>query len=120
LLIANYSTHDLTAESPLAYALCYRCHDRQSILGDESFPLHRTHVVNGRSPCSACHDPHGISRTQASSNEHTNLINFDLSIVRPAAGSLAGRVEFVDLGVNRGSCTLTCHGVSHVNFEYGR
>jgi len=120
LLIENYSTDDSTPESPQAYALCYRCHERQSILGDESFPLHRVHVVNGRSPCSACHDAHGISRTQGNATMHSNLINFDLSIVQPASGGLRGRIEFVDQGPQRGSCTLTCHGVVHVNFGYGR
>jgi predicted CXXCH cytochrome family protein len=120
LLIDNYSTHDFTTESPTAYSLCYRCHDRQSILGDESFPLHRVHVVNERTPCSACHDAHGISRTQGNATMHSNLINFDLSIVQPASGGLRGRIEFVDQGQYRGSCTLTCHGVVHVNFEYGR
>jgi len=120
LLIDNYSTQDFTTESPRAYALCYRCHERQSILGDESFPLHRVHVVDSRTPCSACHDAHGISRTQGSSETHAHLINFDLSIVAPASGGLRDRIEFVDTGPFRGSCTLTCHVVTHVNFGYER
>lgn len=120
LLIANYETDDFATESPHAYALCYRCHDRQSILGDESFPLHRLHVVDGRSPCSACHDAHGISRRQGTATNHSNLINFDLSIVNPAIGATRSRVLFEDLGPQRGTCTLTCHNVTHVNFEYGR
>lgn len=119
LLIDNYSTRDLTTESARAYALCYRCHDRESILGDESFPLHSMHVVRGRTPCSACHDAHGVSRRQASSRNGTNLINFDRSIVRAASGGLGARIEYEDLGPRRGSCTLTCHGVTHVRFEYG-
>lgn len=120
LLIDNYSTRDFTAESPRAYALCYRCHDRQSILADESFPLHRRHIVDSRTPCSACHDAHGISRTQGNSTNHSNLINFDRSIVQPASGGLGSRIVFQDLGPNRGNCTLTCHNVTHVGFEYGR
>ncbi len=120
LLIDNYTTRDFTSESPRAYALCYRCHDRQSILGDESFPFHNTHVVRGRAPCSACHDAHGISRSQGNNRNHSNLINFDRSIVQSASGGLGARIEFEDLGRHRGSCTLTCHGVVHVRFEYGR
>lgn len=120
LLVANYETRDFTVESEQAYSLCYRCHDRQSILGDESFPLHRVHIVDSRTPCSACHDAHGISRTQAAANQHTSLINFDLSIVQPASGGLGSRIEFVDRGQFRGSCTLTCHSVTHISFEYAR
>lgn len=119
LLIENYDTDDFVTESPQAYALCYRCHDRNSILGDESFPLHNVHIVRGRSSCASCHDAHGISRTQGNSRNHSNLINFDLNVVRPA-GSSGSRIVFEDRGVYQGSCTLTCHGVVHVGFEYGR
>lgn len=109
LLNANYETADFTMESAQAYALCYQCHDRNSILNDESFSFHRVHIVDGRSPCSACHAPHGVtgSRTQ-----HSHLINFDFTIV-------GGRRFFNDTGRFSGSCTLTCHGVDHVNFNYG-
>ena len=120
LLRDRYVTDDFTPESPQSYALCYRCHERASILGDESFPLHNAHVVRGRTPCSACHDPHGVRRTDAAGSDHTNLINFDLTIVQPVAGGGPRGIVFDDRGPNRGSCTLTCHGVSHVNFEYGR
>lgn len=108
LLAARYETADFTIESPQAYALCYNCHDRSSILGDESFPLHSVHVVRGRTPCSACHAPHGVP---GSSTEHSHLINFDISMVR-------GERLFIDRGRFSGSCTLTCHNVRHVNFSY--
>jgi predicted CXXCH cytochrome family protein len=109
LLARRYETASPTAESPQAYALCYDCHDRNSILGDESFPLHRAHVVRGRTSCSACHSPHGVG---GSSAQHDNLINFDVSVVH-------GERFFRDTGRRSGSCTLTCHGVRHVNFTYG-
>jgi predicted CXXCH cytochrome family protein len=110
ILARQYETADFTAESPQAYALCYECHDRNSILGDESFSLHRIHIVRGRSPCSACHSPHGVNGSRA---EHDHLINFDLSIVQ-------GQRQYIDTGQFSGRCTLTCHGVQHVNFEYSR
>jgi len=110
LLVRRYETRDFTMESPQAYALCYECHDRNSILGDQSFSLHRVHIVRGRSPCSACHTAHGVTGTPA---EHSNLINFDLAIV-------SGRRQFIDTGRYSGTCTLTCHGVEHVNFTYGQ
>ncbi len=108
LLVARYDTADYTLESPQSYALCYQCHDRNSILGDESFPLHRRHVVRGRVPCSACHGPHGVS---GSPTQHDHLINFDLAIV-------SGQRFYIDTGRFTGSCTLVCHGVQHVNFTY--
>jgi hypothetical protein len=83
LLERNYITDDFTEENASNYALCYKCHERSSILNDESFPGHRSHVVDERTPCSACHDPHGISSTQGNAVNNSNLINFDLSIVQP-------------------------------------
>jgi hypothetical protein len=41
-------------------------------------------------------------------------------VVQPVSGGLGSRIEFEDLGRYRGSCTLSCHSVAHVNFEYGR
>ncbi len=108
LLAARYETRDFTIESPQAYALCYRCHDRNSILGNESFSRHREHIVRGRTPCSACHAPHGVPGNSA---QHDHLINFDLSIV-------TGRRWYQSTGRFRGTCTLRCHNVEHVNFTY--
>ncbi len=109
LLLDRYETADFTTETPQAYALCYRCHDRNSILNNESFPFHREHVVRGHTPCSSCHTAHGVD---GSRSQHSHLINFDVSIVQ-------GERLFVDLGQRAGTCTLTCHGVRHVNFNYG-
>jgi hypothetical protein len=108
ILAARYDTADFSMESPQSYALCYECHDRNSILGNESFPLHQRHVVRGRVPCSACHSPHGVTGSPA---QHDHLINFDLAIV-------GGQRLYVATGRFSGSCTLTCHGVQHVNFVY--
>lgn len=115
LLAENYTTRDDTVESSFEYALCYKCHERSSILGDESFPLHSTHL-EGNTPCSACHDPHGISLTRPTTSNHTHLINFDVLIVRP----LNGLMRFRDDGEGAGSCTLTCHGVDHNDLGYRR
>jgi len=115
LLEQPYSVADGTSESYQAYALCYKCHDRNVILGDGSFSEHRRHIVDDTATCSVCHDPHGISATQGNSTQNSHLINFDISIVQPDA---QGRLEFEDLGMNRGRCYLECHGTMHSPLEY--
>jgi predicted CXXCH cytochrome family protein len=116
LLARNYATADNTSESILAYDLCYKCHDRSSILADESFSEHRDHVVGSNTPCSACHDPHGVSSIQGNPINNSHLINFDLTIVRPSM--LGDGPMFEDLGVFRGQCTLSCHGKDHQALRY--
>jgi hypothetical protein len=116
LLIRNYSTEDFTQESSLAYALCYRCHSRDSILSNRSFKEHDKHVRGEGTPCSACHDSHGISTGQGTPLGNSHLINFDARLVSPDPGS--GRLEFEDLGLFRGRCFLVCHGKVHDPKEY--
>jgi predicted CXXCH cytochrome family protein len=116
LFVQEYRTADNTAEGNQAYALCYQCHDRTSILGDRSFGEHQKHISGERTPCSACHDPHGISATQGNSTNNTHLINFDVSIVQAVPET--GRLEFVDLGSGQGSCYLLCHGELHNPLSY--
>ena len=116
LLERNYATADNSAESPIAYALCYKCHDRTSILADESFPEHRRHVVNSNAPCSVCHDPHGVSSIQGNPFNNSHLINFDVDIVLP--NSFGMGPVFEKLGDRTGQCSLTCHGKEHQSLRY--
>lgn len=130
ILKLRYDTMDNTPENFEAYALCYDCHNRTSILGDASFRKktipttpsgggHSGHLANGV-PCSACHDPHGISGTiaanQPDSGSHTHLINFDTRIVSPMPGKTYP--IFDDEGEFSGKCTLVCHGVAHDEWSY--
>ncbi len=115
LLERNYTTQDFTEENSYNYALCYKCHERSSILADESFSSHRKHIVDERTPCSACHDPHGISATQGNSTNNSNLINFDITIVQPNS---QGSLVFEDTGMFSGSCSLLCHGDNHNQKQY--
>jgi len=94
---------DFGAESTGAYALCYKCHSRTSILGDQSFKKHKEHIDGERTSCTTCHDPHGVEGK-------THLINFNTTYVTPSS---SGRLEFIDTGQYRGSCYLTCHGKNH-------
>jgi predicted CXXCH cytochrome family protein len=99
---------DNQPESEFIYALCYKCHSRESILADDSFKGHRLHVDGERTACTTCHDSHGVS-------SNTHLINFNLDYVSPEDGI----IEFVDDGRFAGNCTLSCHGYSHQNTAYG-
>ena len=114
LLELNYTTEDNTIESSTSYALCYKCHDRSSILANESFSGHNSHIVTYQAPCSACHDAHGISSAQGNSLNNSHLINFDITIVQPEQGI----VRFDDTGTFSGQCTLNCHASSHIGRTY--
>ncbi len=111
LLKDNYDMGDGLPESETAYALCYRCHSRSSILGNESFAWHALHIEGSRAgnqpgtSCFTCHDAHG-------STHYPALIRFNEQVVRPNAN---GKLEFKPQGVasRHGSCLLNCHGVEH-------
>jgi formate-dependent nitrite reductase cytochrome c552 subunit len=108
-----------TADIPESYALCYRCHDRDSIRSDISFQKraasnkggHSGHLAaaGGGTPCSVCHDPHGVM-ADGTSGDHTKLINFDSVVVQPLVLNVP---LYMDKGQYSGSCTLICHGVTH-------
>ncbi len=116
LLSNRYDTADYTAESAQAYALCYRCHDRNNILDDRSFPYHKKHIVEYRTSCATCHDAHGIATVQGNPINNSNLMNFATLIVTPDQST--GKLQFRDLGMFRGECYLTCHGAKHSPRSY--
>ncbi len=113
LLERQYVVIDNTSESAANYALCYKCHDRNSIIGNGngSFKEHNKHIVGERSPCNVCHDPHGISATQGNAINNSKLINFDTSVVTAVSANVPIRFEVT--GNNAGRCYLMCHGKSH-------
>ena len=102
---------DNSTESAAAYALCYKCHSRTSILANQSFGEHNKHVVSARASCMTCHDPHGV---QGNATNNSHLINFDTSVVTPIGGVL----RYDDTGPFAGRCYLVCHGKSHNGLSY--
>ncbi|MFQ6618489.1 MAG: cytochrome c3 family protein [Fidelibacterota bacterium] len=107
LLERNYNQNDFIPESPQQYELCYKCHQRESILNDESFPYHRLHIVNVRTSCFTCHSSHG-----SQIKSHLIKFNGEIDPFRIEASS-SGRLEFFDSGRFSGQCFLRCHGVDH-------
>ena len=111
LLSTNYDIEDARPESIYAYALCYKCHERISILGNESFPYHSLHILGDRgrdlpgTSCFTCHDAHGSPGSQY-------LMRFNPDVVDM---NLEGKLEYKAQGVatRHGSCALSCHGVDH-------
>jgi len=88
-------------ESPSTYALCYQCHNRTSILNDESFKAHKIHIVFNQISCAECHNnSHG-------SSIFSNLINFDTTFTFSNS-----RGEFIyspSPGMGTPRCLLSCH-----------
>ncbi len=120
ILRQRYEMNIGTPENFASYALCYYCHDRDKTLQDGSFRKrtasgrggHSGHLLaGGGTPCSVCHDPHGVFDDTLTTGSHTHLINFDTTMVSPVSGQ--SYPLFNDTGVFSGSCTLVCHGVTH-------
>ncbi|MBI5155068.1 hypothetical protein HZA57_07510 [Candidatus Poribacteria bacterium] len=111
LLARQYETGDPVAEGPGAYALCYGCHSRDSILANESFSSHAKHIVDAQTSCSVCHDGHGIDQNQGNALNNAHLINFDTSVVEQEPSLML--IEYQSFGGGAGQCTLRCHGVDH-------
>ncbi|MBI5675410.1 MAG: cytochrome C [Nitrospirae bacterium] len=86
-------------ESPSTYALCYQCHNRTSILNDESFKAHKAHVVFNQTSCAFCHNAHG-------SSIYASLLNFDINSVFP---NETGELSFMSAVPGKPRCFLSCH-----------
>ncbi len=99
---------DYSPESAASYALCYKCHSRSSILGDQSFKGHSKHIIDYKTACTTCHDSHGVA-------SGASLINFNTVYVAPAPG---GNITYVRTGPGSANCTLSCHGSVHRNSSY--
>jgi predicted CXXCH cytochrome family protein len=108
---------DGTSENLTTYALCYKCHDRDRILSDQSFNAinsfgenrgHRFHIADQKTACTTCHDSHGVASVK-------HLINFNSDYVTASSN---GRLEFISTGTFSGNCSLTCHGADHKATSY--
>ena len=100
----TYPAPDVSPQGP--YAMCAKCHDLTSILGNASWTQHSRHVSSDGFSCSVCHTAHGIGSINASVTGE-RLINFDIAVV--------GQNNGTPISYNRGTntCTLTCHNAAH-------
>ncbi len=116
LLERNLSTADGTPENVQAYALCYKCHDRDVLFSPQSgFPSHAQHVQKSMTPCTACHEWHGVSALQGTPANNAHLVNFDLAIAKPSA---SGALQYTSQGPRSGTCSVACHGMDHRETRY--
>jgi predicted CXXCH cytochrome family protein len=99
--VANYNADtEYTTESATAYAICYKCHDRNAVRNNPGqFQDHGKHITQYQASCSICHDPHGVANK-------THLVNFDKRFVAARGGVL-------NWTPGNNGCTLTCHGATH-------
>ena len=98
------------------YALCYRCHDVNVIMGSASGFVnkgtneHVAHVQVRGYPCFTCHDPHGVPTARgATVTNNAHLINFDKGYtVSPTVPAPV----YLRAGPGAGSCTVSCHSAN--------
>ena len=115
ILERNYLLDDPTPESYTNYDLCYKCHDRGTLLSDivGRFP-HGKHVQDQQASCAVCHDAHG-------SRQNPHLINF---MLRDSTGRVvvaanrSGQLQYQTTLPGKGSCNLSCHGSDHNQRSY--
>ncbi len=131
ILIAGYDMPVPVTQSPTyqpvfdfnnRYALCFRCHDSNYVMGSSSgfynsatsTAEHTKHVQERGIPCFACHDPHGVTGMPATVSSH--LINFS----KDYAYSLALPNPTYIPTATGGSCTVVCHSTGNKTETYTR
>lgn len=149
LLKAGYAREaDLSLLGTRGNDLCYGCHERASIEGNQSFPLHAQHLTGftgmgttrsaqvgggSRRPAPARLPglrPAGLLSGSGGFGQPTTCATCHdphgsakwpaLVAFDPAVvgKSSVGTIAFQRTGLRQGNCTLTCHGYDHVQTRY--
>ncbi len=120
MLTARYDRQDYLNYSSARYALCWQCHNENTIVfGNNSFEdLHDKHVVGEDSACVLCHQPHGpFDDGEAGNIDFSYGLDngFDIQLIDGYTRSTA----FWTSG-NTGFCYIACHGKDHTPKDYRR
>ncbi len=147
LLKASFGREaDVPNPGPRANELCFGCHDRTSIEGNQSFPTHAQHVagftglgankagnraLSGKrtvtlapwNPLTFAAPSGGIGQPTACAtchDPHCSTQNPSLIAFDPAVvtRSSVGGIAFQRTGLKQGVCTLSCHGYDHIQTRY--
>lgn len=128
--------------------LCFSCHDRTSILGNQSFPWHAQHVAGftaaskmaGSAALRSTSKPvlgsgsvgfrglnvgsgSGVGQPAACATCHDphGSVKYPALISfdkNVVTRSSVGAIDFQRAGLGHGTCTLSCHGYDHVQTRY--
>jgi hypothetical protein len=92
--------------APGPWALCGKCHNLTTLLGDS---MHSLHVAGPGASCSVCHTAHGLGATFPNITGE-RLVNFDTNVVAPL-----NALTPISYNRNAGNdtCSLICHAYSH-------
>ncbi len=101
-----------TTSTPTAGDLCYKCHNRTTVINESPHNQESAHLRYG---CKACHDPHGISATQGTITNNSRLINLSTTDSTPVGTGAAAKL-YIDTVARK--CYLVCHGESHNGRSY--
>ncbi len=122
LLTGAYATADYTPYAALSYQLCWACHDENGTIWQMNRfrNQHSRHVNTANTPCIVCHDVHAPFDAG-----ETGLINFNFAVlsgydIAYLAGYDGSSSFTIDLALNRGTCSIACHGRTHTNRFYIR
>jgi len=113
LLERNYNADGgLITESPTAYAMCYKCHDRNVMLDPNNgrFPhwIHMDPTKTAKASCAVCHDAHGSQSNQ----RLINFMLFDANGAKVVEPDPQGNITFTKTPQGD-NCQLACHGMVH-------
>ncbi len=120
LLLGQYVKGDYAPYVAANYQVCWICHDENGTIWrmNRFRNEHNRHVTSAS--CVICHDVHAPQDAA-----ELGLIDFDFAVFSGYdllyIAGYEGSLSFsIDATRNRGSCSIACHGRTHIEREYVR